>query len=44
MAETLTLVRQSIEKKICLSEKINCLIDKMDKAQEPKPDYSPSNS
>jgi hypothetical protein len=44
MAEALLLVKESIDKKICLSEKINCLIDKMDKAQEPKPDYSPSNS
>lgn len=45
MAEALKLVKQSIDKKICLSDKINCLIDKMDKVHnEPKKDYSPINS
>jgi len=45
MADTLILVKQSIDKKICLSEKINCLIDKFDAVRkEPKPDFSPSKS
>lgn len=45
MAEALTLVKQSIEQKIGLSDKINSLICKMDMVRdEPKKDYSPSNS
>lgn len=45
MADTLTLVKQSIDKKIGLSDKIDSLIAKMDMAKEPDlKNYSPSNS
>lgn len=44
MADTLTLVKQCIDKKIGLSDKINALIEEMDKAHlDPKNNYSPSN-
>lgn len=46
MADTLILVKESIDKKISLAEKINSLIDKMDKVhREPElTNYSPTNS
>ena len=45
MADTLALVKKSIDQKIGLSDKINAIISKMDMVRdEPKKDYSPTNS
>lgn len=45
MADTLQLVRQSIEKKMQLTAKINSIIAEFDNAKHPKIiDFSPTNS
>lgn len=45
MADTLAIVKQAIDQKIGLTDKINAIISKMDMVRdEPKKDYSPTNS